>query len=88
MSQELPKPAETVTRAMLKAGPGFSVGYTQQEGDLVQGYEQKFYTQEANDAFANAMELMGVNDINKSYYDPLTRKWLPYTDRIFYTESI
>ena len=50
--------------------------------------QEKFTTKERNDDFASGMELMGVKEITKSYYDPLVRKWFPYTDKIFYTNNV
>jgi hypothetical protein len=52
------------------------------------GIQQKAFTKETNDSFADGLGLMGVTNITKTYYDPLVRKWLPYTDRIFYAEKI
>ncbi len=63
----------------------FATSYEAEEGNLI---ELKFRTREQNDAYAEGLELMGVKDITKSYWDELTRKWLPYTKQIFRTERL
>lgn len=63
----------------------FSTSYKTADGNVTQ---ERFATRERNDDFAAGMELMGVEEITKSYFDPLTRKWLPYTNEIFYSQNI
>lgn len=63
----------------------FATSFETEPGQVT---EMKFRTKEQNDDYASGIELMGVSSITKTYYDKLTRKWLPYTDRIFQTESI
>ena len=67
--------------------PKFCVSYEAQDGQVVQQHHQN---RESNDDFANALPLMGISNekITKSYWDVLTRKWLPYTDRIFQTQNL
>lgn len=64
--------------------PKFAVSFEAADGHVTQ---QHHHTQESNDAYASALPLMGIPEekITKSYYDLLTRKWWPYTGRIFQT---
>ena len=55
--------------------PKFCVFYTSPDGDAVQ---QKHQTKAQNDDFFKAMELMGVTDLTKSFYNPKINEWFRY----------
>lgn len=55
--------------------PGWSTYY---EGPDGVGIRQDFHSKESNDAYAQGLELMGVQNITKSYYDRSKRKWYTY----------
>lgn len=58
-----------ITREQAKKGPTFRVSY-ELDGNIQQ---EAFYSQEANDAFAASLPLMGVTDIVKFRVNSLDR---------------
>lgn len=55
--------------------PRFCTYYVSPDGEAVQ---QRHRTKAENDAFASAMEMMGVTEITKSFYNPAMREWFRY----------
>ena len=55
--------------------PKFRVYYVGPDGDAV---NQGFQTKQLADEFAKGLELMGVTDITKHFYNPKIREWYRY----------
>jgi hypothetical protein len=63
-----------ITRAEARDGPKYQVSYRVNDQITI----SKAFTKEQNDQFAAAMELMGVTDIIKSFYNPIMGEWFRY----------
>lgn len=62
-------------RAIRNGNKYYCTNCTYPDGETVQ---TSFFSKQENDQFAQGLELMGVTDITKSFYNPSTKSWHQY----------
>ena len=62
-----------ISRKEAKKGPGFQVQYEMEPGQII---SQTFFTQDACDAFAEALPMTGAKKINTIWKHPISGHWI------------
>jgi hypothetical protein len=64
-----------VSRRDAREPGNYCVYIEYEDGETIQ---QRFRSKEENDQYAQSMELMGVKEITKSFYNPSMNQWFRY----------